>query len=225
MPPNGPSEAGAQSGPYVILPASGVAEDAARLDAILAVLVPASLLFDLGGNAAKDVAILAALVATAQRKGAAALVSDDADLARIVKADGVHLRASDDIAARYKAARESLGQRFIVGADAGRSRHDAMQLGEEGADYVAFGIPAHVGDRETARERREDLVGWWSEIFEVPCVAFDVDMAGDARALADAGADFIAIRLPADATPADVTAILRPYLSVFGPAAISQTGV
>ncbi len=82
-------------------------------------------------------------------------------------------------------AREILGGRFIVGADAGRSRDDAMTLGEAGADYVGFGIPAHVEDRETARERRLDLVAWWSEIFEVPCVAFDVERrAGGGRARA-----------------------------------------
>jgi thiamine-phosphate pyrophosphorylase len=99
--------------------------------------------------------------------------------------------------ARYGEARDILGGRFIVGADAGRSRHDAMTLGEAGADYVGFGIPAHVEDRESARSRRLELVGWWSEIFEVPCVAFDVETAEEAARLAAAGADFVALRAPA----------------------------
>jgi thiamine-phosphate pyrophosphorylase len=94
--------------------------------------------------------------------------------------------------AAYGAAREVLGPRAIVGADAGRSRHDAMSLGEAGADYVGFGIPAHVGDRGTARERQLDLVEWWSELFEVPCVALDADR-DDLAALAGAGADFVAL--------------------------------
>ena len=77
-----------------------------------------------------------------------------------------------------------------------------MTLGEAGADYVGFGIPAHVEDRETARGRRLELVEWWSEIFEIPCVALDVDALADAAALAAAGADFVALQLPDDA-PAD----------------------
>ena len=75
----------------------------------------------------------------------------------------------------------------MIGADAGRSRDDAMALGEAGADYIAFGIPAHVEDRTTAEERQCDLINWWSEIFEIPCVAFDVATAGQASALASNG--------------------------------------
>jgi thiamine-phosphate pyrophosphorylase len=141
------------------------------------------------------------LVEIAQAKGAAALVEADAKLARTLRADGVHLPWSKDVVARYREARESLGQRFIVGADAGRLRDDAMTLGEAGADYVGFGIPPHVSDRETARERRLELVAWWSEIFEVPCVAFDVETLEEAATLARAGADFVALAMPPDAEP------------------------
>ncbi len=88
-----------------------------------------------------------------------------------------------------------LGTRYIVGVDVGRSRHDAMTLAEAGADYIAFGIPPHVEDRAASAARRLELVAWWSEIFEIPCVAFDVDTADDATALAGAGADFVAMRL------------------------------
>jgi thiamine-phosphate pyrophosphorylase len=139
----------------------------------------------------------------AQKKDVAALIEGDAQLARTLRADGVHLPWSKDIAARYADAREILGTRYIVGVDVGRSRHDAMSLAEDGADYIGFGIPAHVEDRQTAAERRLELIGWWSEIFEVPCVAFDVDSAEDATALAAAGADFVAIRLGVDLASAD----------------------
>jgi thiamine-phosphate pyrophosphorylase len=100
------------------------------------------------------------------------------------------------MASRYAEAREIVGGRFIVGGDVGRSRHDAMTIAEAGADYVGFGIPEHVEDRETARARRRELVAWWSEIFEVPGVAFDVDTFEDASELARAGADFVALPLP-----------------------------
>src|SRR5688572_17194969 len=124
------------------------------------------------------------LVELAQKKDIAALIEGDAQLARILRADGVHLPWSKDVVARYAEAREILGTRYIVGVDVGRSRHDAMSLAEDGADYVGFGIPAHVEDRQTALARRLELIFWWSEIFEVPCVAFDVDNADDAAELA-----------------------------------------
>ncbi|MBO0766500.1 MAG: thiamine phosphate synthase, partial [Hyphomicrobiaceae bacterium] len=111
----------------------------------------------------------------------------------------------------YRAARETLGKGGVVGVDAGISRHAAMVLAEAGADYVGFGAPAHLNDREKARGRREDLVSWWAPIFEVPCVAFDVETSEEAQQLAGAGADFVAVTLPADAPAARelVNAIAR----------------
>ena len=137
------------------------------------------------------------LVDLAQARGIAALIEADAALARTLRADGVHLPWSKDIVARYREAREILGGRFIVGADAGRLRDDAMSLGEAGADYVGFGIPAHVEDRQSARARQLELVAWWAEIFEPPCVAFDVDTVEDGARLARRGADFVALKAPA----------------------------
>jgi len=59
-----------------------------------------------------------------------------------------------------------------------------------------------VEDREAARARRLELIGWWGEIFEVACVAFDVETVAEARALAAAGADFVALAVPTQ-LPAD----------------------
>jgi len=136
------------------------------------------------------------LVDLAQARGIAVLIEADAALARTLRADGVHVPWSKDIVAGYQEAREILGGRFIVGADAGRLRDDAMTLGEAGADYVGFGIPAHVEDRETARARQLELVAWWAEIFELPCVAFDADTVEDGARLARYGADFVALKAP-----------------------------
>lgn len=141
------------------------------------------------------------LIIAAQKAGAAALLVDDAKLARTLRADGVHLSAGSQIA--YKEARDIVGNGSIVGADAGRSRDAAMRLGEEGADYIGFGVPDFVTDQQAARARRFDLVQWWAEVFEVPCVAFDVDNAEDAEAMARAGADFVTVRLGSSLAPAD----------------------
>jgi thiamine-phosphate pyrophosphorylase len=139
---------------------------------------------------------VAELITAAQRAGVAALIGEDADLARQVGADGVHLGACTPGSDVYAAARRRLGPDAIVGADGGISRHAAMALAEAGADYIAFGAPRHLKDRARARARREELVAWWAEIFAVPCVAFDVESAAEATALDAAGADFIAVTLP-----------------------------
>lgn len=136
-----------------------------------------------------------------QSRSIAALIADDASLARQLRADGVHLTWSKVQAERFAEAREILGARFIIGVDAGRSRDDAMSLGEAGADYIAFGIPPHVEDRATAAQRQADLVTWWNELFEIPCVAFDATDATAASRLAGAGADFVAVKITSADTP------------------------
>jgi thiamine-phosphate pyrophosphorylase len=158
----------------------------------------ASLIIAPAGEHVLTEAVAKPVVDLAQSKGVAALISSDVVLARALDADGVHLPWSKEPQAGYAAAREALGASFIVGADAGRSRHDAMMLGEAGADYVGFGIPGHVEDRAAARVRQLDLIAWWAEIFEVPVIAFDVETAEEANDLAEAGADFIAVRIAPD---------------------------
>ena len=167
--------------------------DPARLAAILDTSGAATLLIT-GGGAGLTAQSARPLVEMAQGKDIAALIEGDAQLARTLRADGVHLPWSKDVAANYAEARAVLGTRYIVGVDVGRSRHDAMSIAEAGADYIGFGIPEHVDDRETAAERRRELIAWWSEIFEVPCVAFDVESVDEAIALAACGADFVAMR-------------------------------
>lgn len=183
---------------YLVVEADGRPSAAERVGIALAAAEVASLLIVPAGASAFDASSVKPLADVAQKAGVAALVSGDSQLARTLRADGVHLPWSEHAEPAYAEAREILGTRFIVGIDAGRSRHDAMRFGELGAEYVGFGIPPHVEDRERASERRLDLVSWWAEIFEVPCVAFDVETAADAEALAAAGADFVAVRLPND---------------------------
>jgi thiamine-phosphate pyrophosphorylase len=169
----------------------------AALDAaaIASVLIVAAQGRVLDANAAKP------LVEAAQRGGAAALLAGDARLARALGADGVHLAGVANLAEAYTEARGIVGS-DVVGIDPGISRHDAMTLAEAGADYVAFGAPAHLKDRDKARLRRDELVAWWAEIFQVPCVALDAETADEAQALAEAGADFVGLRLGSGMAPA-----------------------
>jgi thiamine-phosphate pyrophosphorylase len=180
---------------YVVVEAGPAAGD--RLAAALAAADIASVLIRPSGVDALDVATARPLVEMAQKAGAAALIEDDAELARTLRADGVHLTASGDPAEAYETARSILGGRFIVGADTGGSRDDAMTLAEIGADYVAFGVDAG------GPEMRDELCQWWAEIFEVPVVALDVATPEEAAALQDARCEFVALTLPSSTPPAE----------------------
>lgn len=126
------------------------------------------------------------LIDLAQARGLACLVEQDAGLAERLGADGVHIAADATV---YAESRKRLGDSASIGAGCGVSRHDAMRLAELGADYVAFGGPEGTID---AIDRYAELISWWSEIFVVPCVAWNVDNAQQAARLASLGADFIA---------------------------------
>lgn len=145
------------------------------------------------------------LIALAQAQGIAVLIASETGETNMLGADGVHLIWSPNIIRSFKTARQAAPD-AIVGADAGRSRHDAMEIGENGADYVAFGIPPHVEDREKAAERQRDLISWWSELFEVPCVAFDVPDSDAAHTLAALGADFVSLSVTSSDTEKDAAA-------------------
>jgi thiamine-phosphate pyrophosphorylase len=186
----------------------------AQLEAALAASDVAAVLVAGGDGERPARAATADLIAAAQHADIAALILDDAQLARELGADGVHLGAQSHGIACYQDARGVLGAGAIIGADCSASRHAAMSLAEAGADYIAFG--ASPSGCAEARERRDALVAWWAEIFEVPCVALDVATAPEAVALRAAGADFPAVTLPCgepDATRgllAEIAAAILP---------------
>ena len=127
------------------------------------------------------------LIDLVQASGLACLVENDADLAERLGADGLHLDAN---AETYTAARKLLGESANLGVLCGLGRHDAMQMAELGADYVAFGPKAEsIID---AIDQYADLIAWWAEIFVVPCVAWNVETAEQAAKFAALGADFVA---------------------------------
>ncbi|KEO56580.1 thiamine phosphate synthase [Thioclava pacifica] len=81
--------------------------------------------------------------------------------------DGVHFT---DGARQIRAARKALGTDAIVGSHCGASRHEGMNAGEAGADYVCFG-PVGETTLGTGARAEHDLFQWWSEMIEVPVVA------------------------------------------------------
>ena len=81
--------------------------------------------------------------------------------------DGVHLT---DGARSVRAARKALGADAVVGAFCGASRHDGMNAGEAGADYVSLG-PIGESTLGTGARAPFELFEWWSQMIEVPVVA------------------------------------------------------
>lgn len=141
----------------------------------------------------------AALVRSLQNKGIAVLAGIDpfallaapggpdldvlrqqAALARRLGCDGLHLPGDERLIA---AARAVLPADAIIGVACGTSRHQAMLAGEAGADYVAFA---------GASEAVADILVWWQELFEVPCVAWHVDDPALLDELLRLPAEFIA---------------------------------
>ena len=190
---------GVPVGLYLIVEAKAGASALERLKAALAAERFASVLVMAPAGQTLDAAMARPYVETIQANDAAALIDDDAQLARTLRADGVHLRGGETLEARAREAREILGTRYILGAEA-HSRHDGMMLGELGAEYVAF-----------TGEEQADFIGWWAEIFEIPCVAFGVETPEDAAAMAQTGADFVAFGLEGGASAADVQECVRAF--------------
>ncbi len=118
------------------------------------------------------------------------LLNDRADLAKAAGADGVHLGQSDGSIAE---ARALLGRDAQIGRTCHDSRHLAMDAAEEGANYVAFGAFHPTNTKPSHYRPEPSILGWWTTISPVPCVAIGGITPANARPLIDAGADFIAV--------------------------------
>ncbi|MBX9739858.1 MAG: thiamine phosphate synthase [Beijerinckiaceae bacterium] len=136
--------------------------------------------------------IVRALLPVTEPRGVALLI-DSVGLVARSGADGAHVRLSGDTLEKTLGeAVERLKPDRILGAGSLRAKHDAMISGEHDIDYVSFGDPApdgYVPPLEQVVER----VSWWSEIFNVPCVAYAPTLP-DVTTLTRAGADFISLR-------------------------------
>jgi thiamine-phosphate pyrophosphorylase len=118
------------------------------------------------------------------------IVNDNVGLAKRLGADGVHLGQSDgDI----REARGLLGPQAQIGKTCHDSRHLAMEAGEAGADYVAFGAFYPTATKPSEYRPEPSILTWWSALFEIPCVAIGGITTDNARPLVDAGADFLAV--------------------------------
>ena len=129
------------------------------------------------------------LMPVAHARDVAFLLNDDAALAVKLGCDGAHLGQGDG---DHAAARKLLGERML-GITCHDSRHLAMEAGEMGADYVAFGAFFPTATKATEHVAGTDLLEWWSELFEIPSCAIGGITAANCAPLVRAGADFLCV--------------------------------
>ncbi len=140
-----------------------------------------------------DAAVLAAceaLLPVCEAADVAFILNDRADLAAKAGANGVHLGQSDGGIA---AARALLGPGATIGRTCHDSRHLAMEAGEQGADYVAFGAFYETMTKPSHYRPAPSILGWWTVLSQLPCVAIGGITPENAPPLVAAGADFIAV--------------------------------
>jgi len=118
------------------------------------------------------------------------IVNDSIALAKRLKADGVHLGQGDGT---VREAREALGREAQIGVTCHGSRHLAMEAGEAGADYVAFGSFFPSSTKASEHRPEPELLTWWQALFEIPCVAIGGITPENCGPLVEAGADFLAV--------------------------------
>jgi thiamine-phosphate pyrophosphorylase len=126
----------------------------------------------------------------AQDRDVAFLLNDNPALAVSSGCDGAHVGQDDMPAAQ---ARAVLGKKLMLGVTCHGSRDLAMDAGHAGADYVAFGAFFPSTTKEPPAMAEPDLLSWWSELMELPCVAIGGITPENCGPVIAAGADFLAV--------------------------------
>ncbi|MDX2095757.1 MAG: thiamine phosphate synthase [Alphaproteobacteria bacterium] len=145
--------------------------------------------------------------------GVAFILNDRVDLAREMGVDGVHLGQED---MKLAEARVLLGDAVAIGISCHDSGHLAMEAGEGGADYVAFG--AYHPTQSKSPEKlamygtpKPDLLPWWSTYTTVPSVAIGGLTPENCGELVTQGADFIAAITAVWSAPEGAAAAVKAF--------------
>lgn len=140
------------------------------------------------------------------------IVNDSIGLAKRLGADGVHLGQDDG---DPREARAALGPAAQIGVTCHDSRHLAMEAGEAGADYVAFGSFYPTTTKEVRHRPDPSILSWWATMFELPSVAIGGITSANAAALVTAGADFLAVSAGVWAHPDGEAAAVQAFAKLF----------
>jgi len=126
------------------------------------------------------------------------IINDRPDLCARLRCDGVHVGQEDLETTSIAAIRRMVGADLVIGVTCHASKHLAMQAGEQGADYVAFGAFFPTTSKPVEKLEKwgtptPELLTWWQEFMTLPCVAIGGITPANAKGLADAGADLLAV--------------------------------
>jgi thiamine-phosphate pyrophosphorylase len=133
--------------------------------------------------------VIDALRPVTQSRGVTFLLNDRADLAAPTGCDGAHVGQTDVPAAEARKLLPGL----TMGVTCHASRDLAMLAGEDGADYVAFGAFFPTATKEAPTRAEPEILEWWSDLMELPCVAIGGITAENCAPLVRAGANFLAV--------------------------------
>jgi thiamine-phosphate pyrophosphorylase len=176
---------------YLVSPLEVAGDFAERLAAALDAGPVAAFQFRVKGVDQHEAARLAEpLQAICAARDVAFIVNDSAALAKRLGADGVHLGQDDG---DPREARALLGPAAQIGVTVHDSRHLAMEAGEAGADYVAFGAFFPTETKKVRHHPEPAILSWWAALFEIPSVAIGGITPENGRPLVEAGADFLAV--------------------------------
>lgn len=176
---------------YLISPLDVTGVFPGRLERALAAGPVAAFQFRVKGMDEHEAARLAGpLQEICAARDCAFIVNDSVALAKRLGADGVHLGQGDG---DVRQARDILGREAQIGATCHASRHLAMEAGEAGADYVAFGAFFPSTTKPSEHRPDTELLAWWQRLFEIPCVAIGGITPENCAPLVRAGADFLAV--------------------------------
>ena len=118
------------------------------------------------------------------------IINDRPEIALDSGADGVHI-GQDDIS--YDRCYQMLGDDAIIGVTCHASRDLAIEAGDKGADYVAFGAFFPSKSKEVKHHADADLLEFWSNMTVVPCVAIGGITAENCAPLVENGANYLAV--------------------------------
>ena len=118
------------------------------------------------------------------------IINDDAELAKEIGADGVHLGQKDT---PYKEARNLLGSNSIIGISCQNNLELAFKAQSEGANYVAFGSVFKTESKNNVLHcSLEDLTSFVKEI-TIPSAAIGGINLGNFLEVKNSGVDMLAI--------------------------------
>ncbi len=118
------------------------------------------------------------------------IVNDRVDIAKIVKADGVHL-GQDDVEIDY--AKEILGSDKIIGIST-HERKQAIKAVEQGADYIGVGPVFETPTKPGRKSVGLEYVKWASEnVIDIPFYAIGGINQENVRDVIEFGAKNIAV--------------------------------